>query len=205
MTISKRIWRGSAPTNDPREAHDDRLCDPAAAPALVAGGHRRPTLANPSRVLRRKQLRGPRTTVKQPETRYAKGPEGNIAYQLLGDGPMDLVVVPGGFSHLDMLWSEVHHHWNALRPPRTQRATNTVARSAVRRPGVGAVGAAATDLSATLAPWPRRLRPVLGLIGAGSVFGVVVVARLRTTILTSNALPLGSSACYALGLYAAAH
>jgi hypothetical protein len=37
---------------------------------------------------------------------------------------------------------------------------------------------------------------VLGLIGAGSVFGVIVIARLRTTILTSNALLSGSSACY---------
>jgi class 3 adenylate cyclase len=40
-----------------------------------------------------------------PETRYAKGPGGDIAYQVVGDGPMDLVVVPGWFSHVDLLWS----------------------------------------------------------------------------------------------------
>ena len=33
--------------------------------------------------------------VRQPETRYAKGPEGNLAYQVVGDGPTDLVIVPG--------------------------------------------------------------------------------------------------------------
>src|SRR4029077_6305308 len=44
--------------------------------------------------------------VRQPETRYAKGPEGNLAYQVVGDGPMDLVVVPGWFSHVDMLWGD---------------------------------------------------------------------------------------------------
>jgi class 3 adenylate cyclase len=44
--------------------------------------------------------------VRQPQTRYAKGPEGNIAYQVVGDGPMDLVVVPGWFSHVDMLWGD---------------------------------------------------------------------------------------------------
>ena len=44
--------------------------------------------------------------VRQPETRYAKGPEGNIAYQVVGDGPTDLVVVPGWFSHVDMLWGD---------------------------------------------------------------------------------------------------
>jgi pimeloyl-ACP methyl ester carboxylesterase len=44
--------------------------------------------------------------VRQPETHYAKGPEGNLAYQVVGDGPMDLVVVPGWFSHVDMLWGD---------------------------------------------------------------------------------------------------
>jgi class 3 adenylate cyclase len=41
-----------------------------------------------------------------PQTQYAKGPGGDIAYQVVGDGPIDLVVVPGWFSHVDMLW---HH------------------------------------------------------------------------------------------------
>ena len=41
-----------------------------------------------------------------PETRYAKGPGGNIAYQVVGDGPIDLVIVPGWFSHVDMLWGD---------------------------------------------------------------------------------------------------
>ena len=40
----------------------------------------------------------------QPETRYAQGPEGNLAYQVVGDGPTDLVIVPGWFSHVDLLW-----------------------------------------------------------------------------------------------------
>jgi len=44
--------------------------------------------------------------VHQPETRYAKGPEGNIAYQVVGDGPTDLVIVPGWFSHVDLLWGD---------------------------------------------------------------------------------------------------
>src|ERR1700739_1255571 len=43
---------------------------------------------------------------RQPETRYAKGPEGNLAYQIVGDGPTDLVIVPGWFSHVDLLWGD---------------------------------------------------------------------------------------------------
>ncbi|MFG1934227.1 adenylate/guanylate cyclase domain-containing protein [Mycobacterium sp. NPDC048908] len=42
--------------------------------------------------------------VRQPDTHYAKGPNGNIAYQVVGDGPTDLVVVPGWFSHIDKQW-----------------------------------------------------------------------------------------------------
>ena len=41
-----------------------------------------------------------------PQTHYAKGPEGNVAYQVVGDGPIDLVVVPGWFSHVDLQWDD---------------------------------------------------------------------------------------------------
>ena len=44
--------------------------------------------------------------VDPPPTRYAKGPEGDIAYQVVGDGPMDLVVVPGWISHIDLQWDD---------------------------------------------------------------------------------------------------
>jgi pimeloyl-ACP methyl ester carboxylesterase len=44
--------------------------------------------------------------VEQPQTRYAKGPEGNVAYQVVGEGAIDLVIVPGWISHIDMLWSD---------------------------------------------------------------------------------------------------
>src|SRR5215216_4955100 len=37
-----------------------------------------------------------------PETRYAKSGDVNIAYQLMGDGPFDLVLISGFVSHLDL-------------------------------------------------------------------------------------------------------
>lgn len=40
-----------------------------------------------------------------PQTRYAKSGEVNIAYQVLGDGPFDVVWVPGAFSHVELNWS----------------------------------------------------------------------------------------------------
>ena len=42
----------------------------------------------------------------RPETRYAKSGDVSIAYQVVGDGPMDLVLVPGFVSHLEVAWEE---------------------------------------------------------------------------------------------------
>ncbi|MPY89667.1 MAG: alpha/beta fold hydrolase [Luteitalea sp.] len=41
-----------------------------------------------------------------PETRYAQSGDVNIAYQVVGDGPFDLVFVMGWVSHLEYFWME---------------------------------------------------------------------------------------------------
>ena len=41
-----------------------------------------------------------------PQTRYAASGDVNIAYQVLGEGPIDLVFVPGFVSHLDLQWAD---------------------------------------------------------------------------------------------------
>ncbi|HKQ74401.1 MAG TPA: alpha/beta fold hydrolase [Blastocatellia bacterium] len=41
-----------------------------------------------------------------PEVHYASSGEVNIAYQVIGDGPFDLVFVMGWISHLEYFWSE---------------------------------------------------------------------------------------------------
>jgi pimeloyl-ACP methyl ester carboxylesterase len=41
-----------------------------------------------------------------PETRYTKSGNVNIAYQVIGDGPLDLVFVMGWVSHLDYFWED---------------------------------------------------------------------------------------------------
>jgi len=42
----------------------------------------------------------------RPETCYAKSGDVNIAYQVVGDGPFDLVVVPGWISNVDFAWED---------------------------------------------------------------------------------------------------
>ncbi len=40
----------------------------------------------------------------EPETRYVKSGDAHIAYQVVGEGPADLIVVRGYISHLDVAW-----------------------------------------------------------------------------------------------------
>lgn len=41
-----------------------------------------------------------------PRTRYARSGDVSIAYQVLGDGPIDLVMCPGSITHLEFWWTE---------------------------------------------------------------------------------------------------
>ena len=41
-----------------------------------------------------------------PETRYAKSGDVSIAYQVVGEGPFDLVYVPGWISNIELMWEE---------------------------------------------------------------------------------------------------
>ena len=38
-----------------------------------------------------------------PVTRYALSGDLNIAYQTMGNGPIDMVIVPGGWSHVEFM------------------------------------------------------------------------------------------------------
>ena len=44
--------------------------------------------------------------VPRPETRYAKSGDVHIAYQVVGDGPLDLVCIMPMATHLELLWEE---------------------------------------------------------------------------------------------------
>ncbi len=73
------------------EEDDDALAEPAAGrmlppAALPAAGEFPPEL------------------MRVPETKYARSGDVNIAYQVLGDGPLDLVFVMGWISHLEYFW-----------------------------------------------------------------------------------------------------
>jgi pimeloyl-ACP methyl ester carboxylesterase/class 3 adenylate cyclase len=48
----------------------------------------------------------PPTPPPTPQTRYAHSGRVNIAYQVIGEGPIDVVFVMGWVSHLDYFWTE---------------------------------------------------------------------------------------------------
>jgi pimeloyl-ACP methyl ester carboxylesterase len=48
----------------------------------------------------------PRVEHAPPETRYARSGDVHIAYQVVGAGPFDMVMVPGMVSHVEHLWEE---------------------------------------------------------------------------------------------------
>ena len=39
-----------------------------------------------------------------PTTRYVRSGDANIAYQVVGDGPFDLIWVPGWISNVEVSW-----------------------------------------------------------------------------------------------------
>src|SRR4051794_33488016 len=43
--------------------------------------------------------------VEAPHTRYAASGGANIAYQVVGEGPLDVVFVPGLLSQIDLIWT----------------------------------------------------------------------------------------------------
>jgi class 3 adenylate cyclase len=45
-----------------------------------------------------------------PQTRYAPCGELSIAYQVIGDGPRDIVIVPGWLWHIELLWNDPGYH-----------------------------------------------------------------------------------------------
>ncbi len=54
--------------------------------------------------------------IKRPRTRYASSGDLDIAYQTVGEGPIDLVVVPPGLAIMDAAWDDgaLGSFWNGL-------------------------------------------------------------------------------------------
>ena len=79
------------------------LSDPSKEPRIIETAHRRGY-----RFIARTDTIAPSPSpvTGVPPTHYARSGDVNIAYQVLGDGPLDLVFVMGWVSHLEYFWTE---------------------------------------------------------------------------------------------------
>jgi pimeloyl-ACP methyl ester carboxylesterase len=80
------------------------LADDSHTPRFIETAHRRgyrfiaPVTAA--------DVSSPRAGLTPPRVRYARSGHVNIAYEIVGDGPVDLVFVMGWVSHLEYFWNE---------------------------------------------------------------------------------------------------
>ena len=90
---------------------------------------------------------GPMIDFELPDTRYALSGDVNIAYQTMGDGPVDIILVPGIASHVEFLHDRKSAS-SAIRVCHTRRR--------VEFPGHEGVGDA---VSTTNAAWSCDFSP----------------------------------------------
>src|SRR3989442_347408 len=102
-----------------------------------------------------------------PETRYAKSGDVNIAYQVVGEGPLDLVYVPGWISNVELNWDEPAHAHVLGRLMRFARLVLFDKR------GTGLSDPVPLDRLPTLEERMDDVRAVMDAVGSGraAVFG----------------------------------
>lgn len=96
----------------------------------------------------------------QPETRYANVGDSQVAYQVVGDGPMDLVYVTGHVSNIDMQWEF---------PPMARILERLASFSRLivfDRRGVGVSDPVRLDALPTWEHWTEDLTAVLDAVGS---------------------------------------
>ena len=81
----------------------------AGAPAARAAHPPAGSELGPARRGSRPPRRAVRAARRRPPVRYARSGDLSIAYQVTGDGPIDLVLISGFVSHLEKDWEEPRH------------------------------------------------------------------------------------------------
>jgi pimeloyl-ACP methyl ester carboxylesterase/DNA-binding winged helix-turn-helix (wHTH) protein len=116
-TIPKRGYRFVADVSEKWEAGPDLIVrERTRARVIVEADDGVPDLPGPSTLLESQHpfFIGPDHATREfhylpaevPETMYARSGDVNIAYQVVGEAPLDLVFVMGWVSHLEYFWKE---------------------------------------------------------------------------------------------------
>ena len=95
----------------------------------------------------------------QPETLFAQGPEGQVAYQVFGEGPIDLLFLPPWLWSIDLMWDEP-------RIERFMRRLGSFSRVIVfDKRGMGSSDPIPLGAIPTLEEWTDDIRVVLDAVG----------------------------------------
>lgn len=134
-----------------------------------------------------------------PATRYAETANGLIAYQVVGDGPMDLVYLSGATSHIDVRWEA------PLAAAFLRRLASFSRLILFDRRGTGASDAVPIDALPTWEEWADDLRIVLDTVGSerAALFAVLDAGPMAMLFAATSpdrtrALVLGNTTAKAL-------
>jgi pimeloyl-ACP methyl ester carboxylesterase/DNA-binding winged helix-turn-helix (wHTH) protein/class 3 adenylate cyclase len=106
-TVPKRGYRFVADVKEIRDdvgPHASGMQHSGGVPTGTHQSHLPPSGSLPS--LTKPELTAEFALDRPPETMYARSGDVNIAYQVIGDAPIDLVFVMGWVSHLEYFWRE---------------------------------------------------------------------------------------------------
>jgi pimeloyl-ACP methyl ester carboxylesterase/DNA-binding winged helix-turn-helix (wHTH) protein len=110
-----------------------------------------------------------------PRTRYARHGNANIAYQVIGDGPIDLVCSNGWVSHLEYMWEEPSFASLLMRLASFARVILYDTRGAGlsdQLPDAPGLDLRVDDLRAVLDAVGSRKTVLVGISGGGAVCGL---------------------------------
>lgn len=129
-----------------------------------------------------------------PQTRYARSHGGDVAYQVIGEGPVDLLYCGGLLSHLELVWDYPEAERYLMRMASFARVI------LMDRRGVGCSEALPSDGMPTLDEWTDDLLAVLDDAGSetaaifverdAAALGIVLAARSPERV---RALVLGNA------------
>ncbi len=112
------------------------------------------------------------------ETRYAKSGDVNVAYQVAGEGPVDVVFVPGWVSHVEHGWDEPSY------APFLERIMRFSRLILFDRPGTGLSDP--VDSLPTLEQRMDTVRAVMDAAGSEKAVRVCGLASANETVVSST-------------------
>ena len=131
-----------------------------------------------------------------PETRYAKSDDLAVAYQVIGDGPRDVMVMPNWFSNVEATWEM----------PEFVRWMEYIASFArlimFDQPGTGVSDPISLDAPPTLEQWVDSARVVLDAAGSAEAAVMAVDGAFPIAALFAATYPARASALVSFDGYA---